>query len=63
MASKIKVKICVTLDGMDTFLSEEEIRFDADMRGNDLSEATIQVISEVSSDVVKRVVEDSLAST
>jgi len=53
MASKIKVKISVTLDNDVENSSEGEFSFDDDMRGSDLAEAIIHVVSQVTSDVVK----------
>lgn len=55
-ARKIKVKVVVTLDDKDTYCSEQEDRFDDQMVGSDLAEATIKVASEVVSDVVKELV-------
>lgn len=53
MASKIKVKVIVTLDNEVENSSEGELNFDGDMRGPDLAEAIIHVVSQVTSDVVK----------
>ena len=60
MASKVKVKVVVTLDSADQFLHENEERFDSNMNGHDLAEAIIKVASTTVSDVVREIVDDDM---
>lgn len=60
MASKVKVKVVVTLDSADSYLHEIEESFDSNMHGHDLAEAVIKVASTTISDVVREIVDGEL---
>lgn len=62
MASRIKVKVLVTLDSADTYIHELEEKFDCDARGHDLAECIIKVASTTVSDVVREIVDGEMPS-